>query len=167
MRLLLLATIVAVSAACARGPAAPAPTPLATPADSAAVVGTLTRMFDALRTKDVAAFRAEFHPAGRFTLLRPIPGGPDSVGVVVLPLAQFVQAALGPTGSGVDEPIRNVRVTVDGPLATAWAEYQVRTPTGVSNCGYDAFHLVKQSGAWKVLNVSDSFRQSGCGPRWP
>jgi hypothetical protein len=99
MRLLLLASIVAVSAACARGPAAPAPTPLATPADSAAVVGTLTRMFDALRTKDVAAFRAEFHPAGRFTLLRPTPGGPDSVGVVVLPLAQFVQAALGPTGS--------------------------------------------------------------------
>jgi hypothetical protein len=167
MRRFLIAFVVVASAACTRGPAASAPTPLATPADSVAVVGTLTRMFDALRTKDATAFRAEFHPAGRFTLLRPVPGGGDSVGVVVLPVAQFVQAVLGPTGSGVDEPIRNVRVTVDGALATAWAEYQVRTPTGVSNCGYDAFHLVKQSGGWKVLNVADSFRQSGCGPRWP
>ncbi|MCU0624622.1 MAG: hypothetical protein MUF53_12290 [Gemmatimonadaceae bacterium] len=138
MRRLLALALVAATAACARGPAASAPAPLASPADSTAVVGTLTRMFDALRKKNVPAFQAEFHPAARFTLIRPAPGGGDSVRVMVLPLAQFVQAALGPNGNGVDEPIRNVRVTVDGPLATAWAEYQ-----------------------------ADSFRQTGCGARWP
>lgn len=167
MRHFILAALCAAAAACSRSVASPAPAPLASSADSTAVVGTLTRMFDALRVKNVAAFQAEFHPAARFTLLRPARGGGDSVQVAVLPLAQFVQAAMGPSGNGVDEPIRNVRVTVDGALATAWAEYQVRTPTGVSHCGYDAFHLVKQGGAWKVLNVSDSFRQTGCGARWP
>ena len=167
MRRFLVASLLVGAAACARSSAAPAPAPLASTADSTAVVGTLTRMFDALRTKDVPAFQAEFHPAARFTLIRPAPGGGDSVRVMVLPLAQFVQAALGPNGNGVDEPIRRVRVAVDGALAQAWAEYQVRAAGKVSHCGYDAFHLVKQGGAWKVLNVSDSFRQTGCGELWP
>lgn len=167
MRRLLLASLAVASAACARTPATQAPAPLASTADSTAVVGTLTRMFDALRVKNVAAFQAEFHPAARFTLLRPARAGSDSVIVAVLSLAQFVQAAMGPNGNGVDEPIRNVRVAVDGALASAWAEYQVRANGKVTHCGYDAFHLVKQGGAWKVLNIADSFRPTGCGDAWP
>lgn len=146
----------------------PARAPLASTADSTAVVGVLTRMFDALRTKNAAALDAEVHPAARFTLIRPVPNQPaDSVRPAVLTFAQFKQAALGPQSNGIDEPLRNILVTVDGPLATAWAEYQVRVNGAVSHCGYDAFHLIKQGGAWKVLNVADSFRQQGCGALWP
>lgn len=146
----------------------PAPAPLATPADSAAVVATLTAMFDALRVKDAATVQATMHPQARFTLLRPAPGGGDSVRVLVLPAAAFLQNVTRPEAPPLDEPIRNVRVTVDGPLATAWAEYQVRTADGgVSHCGYDAFHLVRHAGRWLVLNVADSFRRDGCGGAWP
>ena len=138
--------------------------PLASSADSTAVAATLTRMFDALRTKDRATVEAIMHPDARFTLLRP---AGDSVRVAVLAVAQFLDATMGPNAAGLDEPIRNVRVTVDGPLATAWAEYQVRVNGAVSHCGYDAFHLVRSGEGWRVLNIADSFRREGCGAPWP
>mgnify|MGYP002780051673 CR=1 FL=1 len=159
------AALVTLTAACSRSAATPTPTPLASAADSAAVVSTLTRMFDALRVKDAATLRSILHPDARFTLFRPAPDG--SVRVNVLTGAQFVQATTAANAPGLDEPIRNVRVTVDGALATAWAEYQVRTNGTVSHCGYDAFHLVRTATGWQVVNTADSFRREGCGPIWP
>jgi hypothetical protein len=160
--------VLLMCAACGGAPARTAPTPvrLASTADSMAVVATLTGMFDALRVKDGAAVRSYLLPEARFTLLRPTPGAGDAVRVVVMTGEQFAAATTGPGATGVDEPIRNITVTVDGPLATAWAEYQVRANGAVSHCGYDAIHLVRQGDAWKVLNISDSFRRDGCGAMW-
>lgn len=135
-------------------------------ADSAAVAGTLQRFFDALRVKNAAAVQAELHEAARFTLLRPAPGGADSVQVVQLTGAAFVQAATGGTGPGLDEPIRNLKIQIDVALATVWAEYQVRAKGAVTHCGYDAFHLVKTPAGWKILTVADSYRRQGCGGPW-
>jgi hypothetical protein len=164
---LVVAATLAVVTACTRSPSSlsQTPTPLASPADSAAVVNTLTRMFAALRVKDAETLRSILHPDARFTLFRPAPDG--SVRVNVLTGAQFVQATTAANAPGLDEPIRNVRVTVDGALATAWAEYQVRTNGTVSHCGYDAFHLVRTATGWQVVNTADSFRREGCGPLWP
>lgn len=144
---------------------------LATPAraraqsDSAAVVGAIERFFDALRTKDTVVMRASVDSAARFTLLRPDPAG--GVRVVVLSGDQFLRNASNPSSPPLDEPIRNARVLVDGDLASVWAEYQVRRDGQVSHCGYDAFHMVRRQGAWKLLNVSDTFRREGCGGTWP
>lgn len=161
----LAALAVTVLAACTRAPATPAPAPLASAADSAAVAATLTRMFDALRVKDAATLRTTLHPEARFTLLRPAPDG--TVRVNIITGAQFLESTTGPNARGLDEPIRNIHVTVDGPLATAWAEYQVRVNGAVSHCGHDAFHLVRTAAGWQVLNTADSFRREGCGPAWP
>ncbi len=149
-----------LAAVCAAAPSSAA----AQAADTAAVVATITRMFDALRTKDGATVRAVLDSAARFTLLRSSPEG--GARVVVLTGEQFVTAVTNPQGAGLDEPIRNVEVRIDGDLAAVWAEYQVRIDGNVSHCGYDAFHLVRKGGEWKILNVSDSFRQQGCGPAW-
>lgn len=136
-------------------------------ADSVAVVSVLERMFDALRVKDRATLESLMHPDARFTLLRPAARGGDSVQVNVMSLTQFLDATMRPESAGLDELIRNVRVTVDGPLATAWGEYQVRVNGAVSHCGYDAFHLVRSGGTWRVLGIADSFRREGCGAAWP
>jgi hypothetical protein len=163
--LLLAVLSSAALSACTRAPAASAPAPLASSADSAAVAQTLTRMFDALRTKDAAVVRATLHPDARFTLLRPAPDGGTRVNI--LTAEQFLQGTTGPNARGLDEPIRNIRVTVDGALATAWAEYQVRVNGAVTHCGYDAFHMIRTATGWQVLNTADSFRREGCGPAWP
>lgn len=130
--------------------------------DSAQVVSALTRFFDAARTKDTATVRAAFDDAARLTLLRPDPNG--GVRVMTLGAQQFVQAVAG--GSGLDEPIRNVKVMIDGDLASVWAEYQVRANGAVSHCGYDALHMVRRPGGWKILSIADSFRREGCGAAW-
>jgi len=141
-----------------------APVGLEAQSDSAQVVGTLGRMLGALYAKDAPALRAEMDSAARMTLLRPAPGG--GVRVAVLTAEAFIQAAMSPSGPALDEPIRIKSLTVDGDLATVWAEYQVRIDGAVSHCGHDAFHLVRRNGAWRVLTVADTFRREGCGPVW-
>lgn len=71
------------------------------------------------------------------------------------------------SASGLDEPIRNAKVHIDGDLALVWAEYQVRVNGAVSHCGYDAFQLIRRAGSWKILSIADTFRREGCGPMWP
>ncbi len=132
--------------------------------DSVAVHVTIGRMLEALRNKDAAGLRATFDSATRMTLLRPAPDG--STRVMVLSGEEFIKVATNPQGPALDEPVRNMRMTIDGNLATVWAEYQVRINGKVSHCGYDAFHLARLGGQWKILNVSDTFRQQGCGPMW-
>lgn len=133
-------------------------------ADSAAVMATLDRMLSALKAKDADGLRATFDSAARMTLLRPAQGG--DVQVWTMTGEQFIQVAVNPQGPALDEPIRNIRMQIDGDLASVWAEYQVRINGAVSHCGHDAFHLVRKRGQWKILNVSDTFRQQGCGPMW-
>jgi hypothetical protein len=130
--------------------------------DSTTVVTALLRFFDGARTRDTATVRASFDAAARLTLLRPDPAG--GVRVMTLTPEQFVQAVAG--GSGIDEPIRNVRVMIDGDLAAVWAEYQVRVAGAVSHCGYDAFQMVRRPTGWKILSIADSFRREGCGAVW-
>ena len=85
---------------------------------------------------------------------------------MVMTAAQFIQAVTQPGQPGVDEPIRNPVVHVSGDLATVWAEYQVRRDGTVTHCGFDAFHLVRSGGRWKLLNISDTYQATGCGPAW-
>ena len=133
-------------------------------ADTAAVLKVLDGFTAALRAKDSLGMRALLHEQARFTLLRPAQGG--GVRVMILDAATFPRLTSDPKGPIYDEPIRNPKVTIDGDLATVWAEYQVRIEGKVSHCGYDAFDLVKSAGGWKILNVSDTFRREGCGAMW-
>jgi hypothetical protein len=86
---------------------------------------------------------------------------------MVLRPADFARAATNPSQPPLDERIRNPVVQIDGDLATVWAEYQVRRDGKVTHCGYDAFHLAKLGAKWKIINISDTFRQTGCGDAWP
>ncbi len=141
-----------------------APLPLRAQSDSVQVMDLLSRMLVALYEKDTVTLRATFDSSARMTLLRPAQGG--GVRVVALTGEQFMRAAASPTGPALDEPIRNIRFTLDGDLATIWAEYQVRVNGRVTHCGHDAFQFVRRAATWRILNVSDTYRQSGCGEPW-
>ncbi len=117
-----------------------------------------------LETRDAEAARALTIPETRLTLLRPAQNGSGSR-VVTMTGDQFIEAVTRP-GGHVEEVMRNPRVEIDGDLATVWAEYQVLVDGAVHHCGHDAFQLIRQGGSWKVLNVSDTYRETGCGPAW-
>jgi ketosteroid isomerase-like protein len=133
--------------------------------EQAAVLASIQGFMDALRMKDTAAMNQYVDSLTRITLLRPTREG--GTRVVVMTAAQFIAAVSQPGQPGVDEPIRNPVVHVSGDLATVWAEYQVRRDDAVTHCGFDAFHLSRRDGRWKLLNISDTYQQAGCGPAWP
>jgi ketosteroid isomerase-like protein len=152
------------------------PAPATTPAASAgaresteqereAVLASIQGFMDALRMKDAAAMNLYVDSLTRFTLIRPTREG--GTRVVMVTAAQFIQAVTQPNQPGLDEPIRNPVVHVSGDLASVWAEYQVRRENTVTHCGFDAFHLSRRDGRWKMLNISDTYQQTGCGPAWP
>ena len=128
------------------------------------VLATIQTFLDGMRTKDTVAMRSVVDSMTRMTLLRPTPTG--GIRVLALSAEQFVRVASNPNQPGIDEPIRNPVVQIDGPLASVWTEYQVRRDGRVSHCGFDAFHLARLAGRWKILNVSDTCRTTGCGEAW-
>ena len=127
------------------------------------VLAAIDTFLIGLRTKDTALMARQLDSLTRFTLLRP---GPAGTRIMLLTPAQFMAAVSRPDQPALDEPIRNPVVQVDADLASVWAEYQVRIDGNVSHCGFDAFHLARLGGRWKILNVSDTFRRSGCGDLW-
>ena len=134
-------------------------------ADRAAVLAVIDGFTQGLRTKDTVMMAAHVDTLARMTLLRPAPGGGSRV--MLLSAKEFMRLVSQPNQPALDEPIRNPVVHVDGDLASVWAEYQVRRDGAVSHCGFDAFHLARIGGTWRILNVSDTFRRTGCGEMWP
>jgi hypothetical protein len=131
--------------------------------DKAAVVATIKAFLGALSTRDTTVLSAHIDSTTRFTLIRP---GPSGSRITVVRGGDFVQAVARPNQPPFEEPIRNPVVHVDGDLASVWTEYQVRRGGEVTHCGFDAFHLARLGGKWKIINVSDSFRPTGCGEAW-
>lgn len=130
----------------------------------AEVLGVVKAMLAVIETKDAASVAAHVDSTARFTLLRPTPTGGR---VIVIAGAQFIERVTQPGGPPAKELIRNPEVRIDGDLATVWTEYQFIIDGKVHHCGYDAFQLGRIGGTWKILNVSDSYREQGCGEPWP
>jgi hypothetical protein len=137
------------------------PAALHAQSDSAAVMGTITRLFDGMRAGDSAMVRSTFDAR-----IRLISSGARQGKVVttVEPNGDgFVKAVGTPHPDVWDERIRNPRVQVDGALASVWVDYAFFAGTKFSHCGIDHFLLAKDdAGAWKVLQLSDTRRQTGC-----
>lgn len=132
--------------------------------DKAQVVATIKDFMRGMKTRDTVLIAAQVDSLTRFTLVRP---GPAGARIIVLKGSDFLRMATRTDQPPLDEPIRNPVVQIDGDVASVWTEYQVRRDGKVSHCGYDAFHLVRLSGKWKIINVTDSFRPEGCGGPWP
>ena len=58
--------------------------------------------------------------------------------------------------------ISDPAIEIDGDVAMVWAPFVVRVGGKVSNCGFDHFDLVRENGAWKVMNMTFSSRTTGC-----
>ena len=129
------------------------------------VLASIQSFLDAMKAKDTVGMKLALDPASRFTLLRASANGTR---VMLLSGADFLHAVSQPDGPTYDEPLRKPVVHVDGDLATVWAEYQVRLEAGkVHHCGYDSFQMARLGGRWRILNVSDTYREEGCGSPWP
>jgi len=134
-----------------------APEPATAP-DRTAVMAPLNALFAAFEAGDATAMLAQVYPDGRVTA-----SGTRDDGASNLRQMSWTQfAGRVRPDSAFQERISDPTVAIDGDIAMVWAPFVVRVGGRVVNCGYDHFDLVRENGAWKVMNLTFSSRAAGC-----
>ena len=121
------------------------------------VLATVNALLASFNTGDSAAMLRWVYPEGRVTATGARASGS---GLRQQSWAEFAQR-IKPDAT-FEETISDPAVEVDGDAAMVWAPFVVRVGGKVSNCGYDHFDLVRENGAWKVMNLTFSSRITAC-----
>ncbi|MEO7564539.1 MAG: hypothetical protein ABIR63_04580 [Sphingomicrobium sp.] len=126
--------------------------------EEAGVLAPINAAFAAFERGDGAAVLALAYPDGRVTAVGALPSGFSG-----LRQSSFTEFAAKLTPSGAfRERITNPAIEIDGDVALVWAPFTVESGGKVASCGYDHFDLVRQNGAWKIMNITFSSRTTGC-----
>ena len=148
-KLVLFATVLVAG----RAPAQAAPQ-----GAEAEVLAVVNALFDGMRKVDSAMVWPLFHPK-----VRMITVDSRSPGARIEESAEgFIQSIGRPRTELFDEQLSNVRVMIDGSLASVWADYKFFRGTTLSHCGVDHFLLVKEGGKWQIIELSDTRRREKC-----
>jgi putative lumazine-binding protein len=124
----------------------------------AEVLAVVNALFDGMRKVDSAMVRPLFHAKVRMiTVDSRNPGARIEESV-----EGFIQSIGRPRTELFDEQLSNVRVMIDGSLASVWADYKFFRGTTLSHCGVDHFLLVKEGGKWQIIELSDTRRRENC-----
>jgi hypothetical protein len=127
--------------------------------DREAILTTVQKVFDAMRTRDTALLSQVFDSTAR--LVGVSNRGAPSVSLTAP--SQFGAAiARAPAGDVWNERIYDPEVRIDGNVAQVWAYYTFHRNTTFSHCGVDAFMLLKVGTTWKITQLADSRRTEGC-----
>ena len=124
----------------------------------AEVRAVVNALFDGMRKVDSAMVRPLFHAKARMITVDSRSPGPR-----IEESAEGLIRSIGtPRTEVYDEQLSNVRVMIDGSLASVWADYKFLRGTTLSHCGVDHFLLVKEGGKWQIIELSDTRRRENC-----
>jgi len=138
----------------------PAAQPIPPPSfETANVLEPIQQLFAAFEAGDSAAMLRLVYPDGRVTATGTRASGSGLRQQSWVEFAQHVKP-----DSRFTESISDPAIEVDGDVAMVWAPFVVRVAGKVTNCGFDHFDLVRDNGAWKVMNLTFSSRITGCPP---
>ena len=138
---------------------APANRACAQDADRAAILTTVQKVFDAMRTRDTVLLASAFDTSARLVAVST--RGTPAVSQTTV--AEFGAAiSWAPAGDVWNERIFEPDVRIDGPVAQVWAYYTFHRNAAFSHCGVDAFMLLRVGAEWKITQLADSRRTQGC-----
>lgn len=129
-------------------------------ADSAAVVATVQRLFDALERRDTAAMRALVLHGVPFVAIRG-----DTV--VTAPRVVSDTAFRRMLGARRDRPLERMwspEVRVEGSLATLFAPHDFHVDGRWTHCGWETLTLVRVRTEWRVSAFTYTVQRRGCTP---
>jgi hypothetical protein len=128
--------------------------------EEAAVRAAVTALFDAMRAGDADGIRAAFTPEAR--LQTAAVGRDGQVALRTEQIESFATAVGAPRDEVWDERIDAWEVRVDGPLAVVTTDYSFYVGTAFSHCGINAFQLLRTAEGWKIFQITDTRRRTGC-----
>ena len=132
--------------------------------ERAAVLATVQKVFDAMRTRDTSLLRQAFDTSAK--LIGVSTRGTPAVRLTA-PSAFGAAIASAPAGAVWNERIWDPEVRIDGEVAQVWAYYTFHRNNTFSHCGVDAFMLLKVGNEWKITQLADSRRTTGCAHAEP
>lgn len=121
------------------------------------VRAAVERVFDGMREADAAKVRSVFAEGARFASSSEEEGS----GVVYAEIDGWLQAIDRSEGRW-DERIFDVRIDVDGPMASAWVPYRFYLDGALRHCGVNSVELLRTADGWKITQLSDTRRTEGC-----
>ena len=117
---------------------------------SAAVLGVVQSLFDAMEARDSTGIQQALHPEAVFTSVN-LTG--DVPGIRRVEGGAFA-TSVGSPGPAYVERMFDPIVQHEGDFAGVWTAYDFSIGDSLSHCGHDAIQLVRASGAWKVLGIT-------------
>jgi len=134
-------------------------TPARAQSDERAIVATVTKFLDGIRTRDTSLMRSAVVSGAT---LVPV-GGPTGLGAPSA-IDGIIERTGKGTGPGNDERIEAPKVQIDEPLASLWAYYTLTRPgeTNIGACGVNMFLLRKGPDGWKIFQIAATSRTDGC-----
>ncbi len=74
----------------------------------------------------------------------------------------FAAAVGAPRDQVWDERIDRWEVRLDGPLAVVTTDYSFYAGDTFTHCGINAFQLLRTAEGWKIFQLVDTRRRTGC-----
>ena len=137
-------------------PAGPIPAPNA---DEQLVMQPVNAVFAGIAARNPDAISAQLLPGGSATVVTEQPNGKQTIERSAWPEAV---ARFRPGPEKFEERLSEPAIESDGSVAVVWGNYVFLIDGKVHHCGIDHFDLVRDSGRWKIANVSFSVRTTGC-----
>jgi hypothetical protein len=122
------------------------------------VMQTIQQLFDGMRKGDSTMVRSAFYKGAR--LLTVVTQ--DATVLHEGSVDKFVEAVETPHEEVWDERISNYEVKIDGELASVWAPYTFYLGDQLLHCGVNAFQLFRSESGWKIIQITDTRRKTGC-----
>ena len=129
----------------------------ATRADTAAVLATVQRLFDALARRDTAVLRAVMVPGVPFVSIR--------ADTASTPRTQGDEAVMRMLTRGSErllERFWSPVIQIQGPIATVWTPYDFHVDGQWSHCGIDTFTLMRTGAEWRIAALAYTVQLRGC-----
>jgi ketosteroid isomerase-like protein len=119
----------------------------------------VTALLDAMRAGDADGVREAFMGGAR---LQTVTVGVSGAGLRDEEVEEFARAVGSPREQVWDERIDAWRIHVDGDLAVVTTDYSFYLDDRFSHCGMNAFLLLRTSEGWKIFQLVDTRRRTGC-----
>lgn len=130
---------------------------MAQPAEEAAIKQCIVSLFKGMQRGDTALVNTLFHPQARLQTMRANSNN-EIASVETEPIDSFLQqiASIRKQQLKIEERMISCRIETGLPLASAWVEYEFYLNDKLRHKGVDAFHLVKEKGDWKIIQLADT-----------
>lgn len=122
------------------------------------VMAVVTRVFDGMKEADSAKVRTAFAPGARFVTVG-TRANPDTI---TYQTVDGWLAGIANSNKAWEEKVKNVRINVEGNVASAWMDYTFHLNGALRHCGVDAIAFAKVKGEWKITQLGDTRRTTGC-----